>query len=117
MKQQRLSLITSSQWQDYELLDSGNLLKFERFGPHRFIRPEPQAMWQPRTDLKDWQADGIFVPGKLGNKLGCILSILFGHVFTKLSERILIKPAKQTNLHCELERVIDNSVSNSLRLL
>ena len=66
MKQQRLSLITSSQWQDYELLDSGNLRKFERFGPHRFIRPEPQAMWQPRTDLKDWQADGIFVPGKLG---------------------------------------------------
>ena len=50
MKQQRLSLITSSQWQDYELLDSGNLRKLERFGPHRFIRPEPQAMWQPRTD-------------------------------------------------------------------
>ena len=46
----------------------------------------------------------VFVPGKLGSKLGCILSMLFGHVFTKLSERILIKPAKQTNLHCELER-------------
>ena len=66
MKQKRLSLITSSQWQDYELLDCGNLRKFERFGPHRFIRPEPQAMWRPRTEAKDWQADGIFVPGKLG---------------------------------------------------
>ena len=64
MKQQRLSLITSSQWQDYELLDSGNLRKFERFGPHRFIRPEPQAIWYPRTEANDWKADGIFVPGK-----------------------------------------------------
>lgn len=66
MKQQHLSLITSSQWQDYELLDSGNLRKFERFGPHRFIRPEPQAIWQPRIKAKDWRADGIFVPGKPG---------------------------------------------------
>ena len=66
MKQQRLSLVTSSQWQDYELLDSGNLRKFERFGPYKFIRPEPQAIWHPRSDAKDWQADGIFVPGRLG---------------------------------------------------
>ncbi len=66
MKQQRLSLVTNSHWQDYELLDSGNLHKFERFGPYQFIRPEPQAMWHPRTETKDWQADGIFVPGRLG---------------------------------------------------
>ena len=66
MKQQRLSLVTSSHWQDYELLDSGNLRKFERFGPYKFIRPEPQAIWHPRSDAKDWQADGIFVPGRLG---------------------------------------------------
>ena len=66
MKQHRLSLIISSNWHDYELLDSGNLRKFERFGPHRFIRPEPQAMWHPRIDPKDWQADGIFIPEKQG---------------------------------------------------
>ena len=65
MRQRHLSLITSLQWQDYELLDSGNFRKFERFGPYRFIRPEPQAMWHPRTEAKDWQADGIFVPRKL----------------------------------------------------
>ena len=64
MKQQKLSLITSPNWQDYELLDSGNLRKFERFGPYRFIRPEPQAMWQPRLGDDQWDADGIFVPGK-----------------------------------------------------
>ena len=47
-------------WGDYALLDSGHGRKLERYGPHRFIRPEPQAMWSPR--LADWQADGEFVP-------------------------------------------------------
>ena len=48
-------------WADYGLVDSGHGRKLERYGPHRFIRPEPQAMWSPR--LADWQADGEFVPG------------------------------------------------------
>ena len=48
-------------WGDYGLVDSGHGRKLERYGPHRFIRPEPQAMWSPR--LTGWQADGEFVPG------------------------------------------------------
>ena len=35
-------------WESYRLLDSGAGRKYEAFGPHAFIRPEPQAMWQPR---------------------------------------------------------------------
>lgn len=51
-------------WADYGLVDSGNGRKLERYGPYRFIRPEPQAMWTPRLDEHgaDWQADGEFVP-------------------------------------------------------
>ena len=48
-------------WADYGLVDSGDGRKLERYGPHRFVRPEPQAMWTPR--LADWDADGEFVPG------------------------------------------------------
>jgi 23S rRNA (cytosine1962-C5)-methyltransferase len=48
-------------WADYGLVDSGHGRKLERYGQHRFVRPEPQAMWTPR--LADWQADGEFVPG------------------------------------------------------
>jgi 23S rRNA (cytosine1962-C5)-methyltransferase len=48
-------------WPDYGLIDSGNGRKFERYGVFRFIRPEPQAMWQPR--MAEWDADGEFVPG------------------------------------------------------
>ncbi len=48
-------------WDAYRLLDSGAGRKYESFGPHAFIRPEPQALWQPR--LAEWPAAGEFVPG------------------------------------------------------
>ncbi|AOL94396.1 class I SAM-dependent methyltransferase [Porphyrobacter sp. LM 6] len=48
-------------WDSYRLLDSGAGRKWEAFGPYSFIRPEPQAMWQPR--LPEWPAAGEFIPG------------------------------------------------------
>ncbi|MFN4037807.1 MAG: class I SAM-dependent methyltransferase [Erythrobacter sp.] len=48
-------------WDSYRLIDSGAGRKYESFGPHAFIRPEPQAMWQPR--LAEWPAAGEFIPG------------------------------------------------------
>lgn len=58
------ALLFAEDWSDYELLDSGNGRKLERFGKHKFVRPEPQAMWTPRLDDSVWKADGTFVPGK-----------------------------------------------------
>ncbi|TMM48961.1 class I SAM-dependent methyltransferase [Qipengyuania marisflavi] len=54
-------LMVGEGWDSYRLLDSGHGRKFEEYGPYRFIRPEPQAMWTPRSD--DWEAHGEFVPG------------------------------------------------------
>ena len=54
-------LMIGEGWDAYRLLDSGHGRKFEQYGPYRFIRPEPQAMWTPR--LADWQAHGEFIPG------------------------------------------------------
>lgn len=54
-------LMIGAGWDDYGLVDSGHGRKLERFGPYRFVRPEPQAMWAPQTE--EWQADGEFVPG------------------------------------------------------
>lgn len=54
-------ILEGTGWADYGLVDSGHGRKFERYGPYRFIRPEPQAMWTPR--LGEWLADGEFVPG------------------------------------------------------
>jgi 23S rRNA (cytosine1962-C5)-methyltransferase len=54
-------VMEGADWADYGLVDSGHGRKLERYGPYRFIRPEPQAMWSPRHE--DWLADGEFVPG------------------------------------------------------
>ncbi len=54
-------VMTGDGWADYGLVDCGHGRKYERYGPHSFIRPEPQAMWTPR--LEHWPADGEFVPG------------------------------------------------------
>ena len=57
------SLLESLNWTDYALLDSGNGLKLERFGPYTFVRPEVQAMWRQRLPQKEWaQAHAFFQP-------------------------------------------------------
>ena len=53
-------ILSGEGWDDYALLDSGNGLKFERYGPYSFIRPDTQALWHSR--LEEWDADGEFVP-------------------------------------------------------
>jgi len=57
----KVETLVGEPWADYALIDSGHGRKFERYGPHTFIRPEPQAMWD--AALTDWDADGEFVPG------------------------------------------------------
>lgn len=58
-----LTLLESPNWKDYELLDSGNGKKLERFGPYRFVRPEAQAMWKPRLPEASWRdVHGVFQP-------------------------------------------------------
>ncbi len=51
-----LYLLEPHHWLDYELLDSGEGLKLERFGPYRFVRPEVQAMWKQSLPKNDWAA-------------------------------------------------------------
>ena len=38
--------LTTLPWADYELLDSGEEMKLERFGKVILARPETQALWQ-----------------------------------------------------------------------
>ncbi len=59
----QFSFLNTADWHDYELLDSGDGQKFERFGPYTFVRPESQAMWKRRLSQKEWDgADGTFQP-------------------------------------------------------
>ncbi len=47
-------LITKSE-KDYELLDSGEGEKLERFGDIVLSRPDPQALWDKRLDNNEWK--------------------------------------------------------------
>lgn len=59
----QLVLLPCPRWQDYDLLDSGNGQRLERFGPYRMIRPDAEAVWKPALPDKDWaKADAFFRP-------------------------------------------------------
>src|SRR5690349_19422282 len=62
-KSATFSLLEAPDWQDYALLDSGDGLKFERFGPYSFVRPEAQAMWRRSLSETEWAAaHAVFQP-------------------------------------------------------
>lgn len=63
LKPPPLEILTSPDWQDYELLDSGDGLKLERYGLYRLLRPEPEAVWQRKLSEQDWRkAHAVFKP-------------------------------------------------------
>jgi 23S rRNA (cytosine1962-C5)-methyltransferase len=58
--------LTTKDWEDYELLDSGENMKLERFGKYLLARPETQALWaitNPEA-WKDADAEFRFEGGK-----------------------------------------------------
>ncbi len=64
--------------QDYELLDTGEGEKLERFGPYTFVRPYEGAVW-PKCSTPSVQhlwakADGKFWSSKVGAKAGWKMS-------------------------------------------
>jgi 23S rRNA (cytosine1962-C5)-methyltransferase len=66
---QNLALFTSKNFSDYELIDSGDFEKLERFGQFILRRPEPQAVWGKSLAEKEWQqeAHAIFHKSEKGN--------------------------------------------------
>jgi 23S rRNA (cytosine1962-C5)-methyltransferase len=50
-----MNLWTPANWKDYELIDSGDLEKLERFGKYVLSRPEPQAVWGKSLPESDWE--------------------------------------------------------------
>ena len=57
-------MLTPSSWTDYELLDSGDESKLERWGSHILSRPEPTALW-PKQKPELWErTDLVFIKGE-----------------------------------------------------
>ena len=62
----------SDRWKDYELMDSGDGMKLERFGGFVLSRPEPKALWSKELSQKEWDsaAHVVFTPGAGFGKAG-----------------------------------------------
>ena len=50
-----MDTLTTNTWSDYQLIDTGDREKLERFGPWVLIRPEPQAVWKKALPEKEWE--------------------------------------------------------------
>ncbi|MBD2700292.1 class I SAM-dependent methyltransferase [Spirosoma sp. BT702] len=57
-----IQLVIPEPWAEYELIDSGNFQKLERFGNFILSRPEPQAIWDKSLKDSNWerQAHAVF---------------------------------------------------------
>ena len=42
-------------WKDYEVLDTSNGEKLERWGQYRLVRPDPQVIWNTPHDNEGWK--------------------------------------------------------------
>lgn len=57
------TVLRTTGWDDYGLVDSGHGRKLERYGRFRVVRPEPQCLWAPRLPPEVWaEADATFEP-------------------------------------------------------
>ena len=44
----------ADQWKDYEVIDTSNGEKLERWGKYILVRPDPQVIWNTERRLKEW---------------------------------------------------------------
>ena len=47
---------TADKWRDYELIDSSDGERLERWGNYTLIRPDPQVIWKDAKKSKLWQS-------------------------------------------------------------
>ena len=60
-------MLVSNEWKDYELLDMANGQKLEKWGKYILIRPDPQIVWDKKTNPKLWEkADAKYIRSNTG---------------------------------------------------
>ncbi len=53
-----INLIHPTNWEDYELLDTGGQERLERFGRYILRRPDPQIIWKKSLPQTEWDKAG-----------------------------------------------------------
>jgi 23S rRNA (cytosine1962-C5)-methyltransferase len=56
-----MKILETEGWEDYELIDSGEGRRLERFGKYTLDRPDPQIIWKKNLSEDEWnKSDAIF---------------------------------------------------------
>ena len=64
-----MDILSTKSSKDYELLDSGEGEKLERYGEYILARPDTQAIWKKKLDESYWsKADAVFSHGAKSGK-------------------------------------------------
>ena len=54
-------MLIAKEWKDYELIDTGNGEKLERWGKYILRRPDPQIIWPVKDEAGLWKkADATY---------------------------------------------------------
>jgi 23S rRNA (cytosine1962-C5)-methyltransferase len=66
---QRPGLLVADRWREYQLVDCGEGMKQERWGPYTLVRPDPQILWPrlgatPGAPWPHW--DGLYLRSETG---------------------------------------------------
>ena len=60
-------MLIPENWTDYEILDTGDGQKLERWGPYSLIRPDPQIIWPKSLSSSAWEkADAVYTRSSSG---------------------------------------------------
>jgi 23S rRNA (cytosine1962-C5)-methyltransferase len=85
-----VTLLIADGWRDYELLDSGDGKKLERWGQYLTIRPEPRAIWN-KANQDNWEAASAVYEGeawKFNSDLPKVWTVAYGQI------KFLLKPTE-----------------------
>lgn len=93
-----MKLLKTKSFSEYDLLDSGNARRLERFGKYVLNRPDPQAIWTPHLPPSEWEkADFIYTDRWQGKNVSSRWEVIYGDLrfFAKLT------PFKHTGIFPE----------------
>ncbi|MCQ2446985.1 MAG: class I SAM-dependent methyltransferase [Clostridia bacterium] len=83
---------TADGWKDYELLDSGDGMRLERWGKYVLSRPDPVALWEPASPALWGKADAVYHRSASGGGKWDISSLPEKWVINYKDIRLIVKP-------------------------
>lgn len=94
-----MKILETTGWEDYELIDSGNGKRLERFGKYVLSRPDPQAIWNKKLEASNWNLADAAFDGKWKTKPQTPSEWILGYKDIKF--KVKLTPFKHTGVFPE----------------